>query len=179
MNEPKIGIIESVKFNASNYESFLVTEFKDISRGGISYKMLFAFAEWIDGSIFDFRFSTALEYTNWFNDFIYIIIPTELVPNLMTMTTLVEDVVFEDQFDVILAKETIETRNGAIGDIVTLSVKMVTCKVSRWEQGDDEKLASIVELFNSFYNPPRQIIFGCKFNSLQDLESFKQLNCYI
>lgn len=179
MNVPTYGVVAASTFDANNYPVYLRDAFYDVNKGGTMYKAIFAFDQDVVGGVFDYSFVDAIAYTNWLNDYIYIIIPTELVPNLMTMTALVEDVVFEDQFDVILAKETIETRNGNSGNIATLFVKMVTCKVSRWEQGDDEKLASIVELFNSFYNPPRQITFSCKFNSLQDLEAFKQINCYI
>jgi hypothetical protein len=164
---------ESSLKETANYADYLLADFQDVTRGGVAYKALFAFSDHIDGGIFDFTFNEAISYTNWFNDFVYIIVPTELVPNLTTMVAEVEDIVFEDQFDVPLEKVPITSRNGNTGEIVTLSVKMITCKVARWETGDDEKLASIIQLFNSFYNPPRHINFKCKFDSLTELEEFK------
>jgi hypothetical protein len=173
--ELKYGVVALSNFDPANYQSYLLPDFYDVTRGGIPYKALFGGAQFIDAGPFDYIFNDAIAYNNWFNDFVYIIVPTELVPNLVTMTSEVEDIVFEDQFDVPLEKVPITTRNGNTGEVTTLSVKMITCKVSRWENGDDEKLASIIQLFNSFYNPPRQITFPCRFNSLAELEAFKSM----
>ena len=173
---PKYGVVAASRFIATNYPDFLRDSFQDVKKGGIDYKAIFTFEENIVSEFYDYIFDDAIAYTNWINEAIYIIIPTELVPNLETMVDLVEDIVFEDQFDVVLDKSTITSRSGNTGDVVTLSVKMITCKVARWEDGDDEKLQSIINLFNSFYNPPRQITFDCKFNSLSDLEYFKTTN---
>lgn len=112
-------------------------------------------------------------------DYQYIIIPTDLIPNIKSMVQLVDDVLTDQAFVIHLSKEEIITRNNKKRDIGILPISFTPCTVIDWENGDDARLAAIIKQFNREYNPPIAIDFPCKFDSLQDFETFKQNYCYI
>lgn len=62
----KIGLIQTAKFNISNYSDVVKFEdFKDITHRTTEYKKLIAFEEYIDGYPFDYVFNTQEELDAW------------------------------------------------------------------------------------------------------------------
>ena len=131
-----------------------------------------AFDKWRKNKITNKWESTAVDYQ-------YIIIPTDFIPNIKSMVQLVEDVLTDQAFVIHLSKEEIITRNNQKRDIGILPISFTPCTVIDWENGDDARLDAIIKQFNDEYNPPLAIDFPCKFDSLQDFETFKQNYCYI
>ena len=78
----KIGLIQSANFNPDNYSEIVINRFTDIEVGADSYKMLFAFSEYIDGYPFDKIFDTHEELELWKLEYEwkYFLIPLDLVP---------------------------------------------------------------------------------------------------
>ena len=122
---------------------------------------------------------TTGKWTSTKIDYQYIIIPTDLIPNIKSMVQLVDDVLTDQAFVIHLSKEEIITRNNQKRDVGILPISFTPCTVIEWENGDDARLAAIIKQFNRGYNPPGAIDFPCKFDSLQDFETFKQNYCYI
>jgi hypothetical protein len=167
----KIGLIKN--FDPSLFEDYLVCDFNLVNRGGTDYHQLTAFSEYIDDR-FDLSFNSIEDYNKWLTDFIYIIIPSELIPSLVELSSFVEDIDVANQFNVVLSKTSITTRNAATYNIPCDVINMTPCKLLAWEKGDDDILQGIIEVWNS-YEDYRVIDFACKFDSLPELEAFKAM----
>lgn len=167
----KIGVVKN--FDPSLFEDYLLPDFKEITRCGINYNQLLAFEQYIDDR-FDIVFSSIEEFETWLNDFIYIIIPSEMIPQLTDFIPMVEDIDNANQFDVILSEMDITTRNGEEKTVICDTLKMTPCKCLTWDNGDDSILDGIIYQWNEL-ETYRIIDFPCKFDSLADLEDFKAL----
>ena len=100
----------------------------------------------------------------------YIIIPCEMLPDLNSMVDLVEDVDFE-QFDVKIEIQNITTRSGNNIDIPNKTIKFFICKLLKWDDGDKEQVAGIIQGWNAS-NPDRIIDFDCTFENEDELKKF-------
>lgn len=69
----KIGVIQTSKFEISNYSESVQNSFTDIKHRNTDYKYLFAFDSHIDGYPFDFIFNCKEEYEAWL-----VYVPTEI-----------------------------------------------------------------------------------------------------
>lgn len=169
----KIGIVQApIK---ANYPAFFTPEdFVAITRCGITYYKVLAIAHYIDELPFDYSFDTEEAYQTWLTDFIYVIIPSELIPSLVELSSFVEDIDVANQFNVVLSKTSITTRNAATYSIPSDVINMTPCKLLAWEPGDDAILQGIIDVWNS-YEDYRVIDFACKFDSYAELEAFKAM----
>lgn len=105
-------------------------------------------------------------------DYQYVIIPTDLIPELVNMSGLVDDVLTGDEFTFYLKSIEITTGNGKKKGVKTLPVSFTPCTVIEWEEGDDERLQLVIDMFNAIYNQPREIDFPCKFDNRMALDDF-------
>jgi len=103
-------------------------------------------------------------------DYKYIIIPCEKLPELNPMVDLVEDVYFE-QFDVKIETQNITTRIGNKIDIPNKTIKFFICKLLKWDVGDKEQVAGIIDDWNASNND-RIIDFDCTFENENELNNF-------
>ncbi len=62
---PKIAVIQTVNFDASNYSEVIQDKFVDITQNETAYKKLFAFNNYIDDYDFDFVFDSIDGYEAW------------------------------------------------------------------------------------------------------------------
>jgi len=169
----KHGLIESSRFDAVKYDKIITGSFELIQRGGVEYMHIMAFSHYIDNYPFDFIKSED-DYQTWLTDFIYVIIPSELIPSLVELSSFVEDIDAANQFNVVLSKTSITTRNAATYNIPCDVINMTPCKLLAWEKGDDAILQGIIDVWNS-YEDYRVIDFACKFDSYAELEAFKEM----
>lgn len=102
----------------------------------------------------------------------YVIIPTDLIPQLVNMSGLVDDVITGEEFTVYFNSIEITAGNGKKKGVKTLPVSFTPCTVIEWELGDDERLQGVIDMFNETYNPPREIDFTCKFDNRMALDDF-------
>lgn len=131
-------------------------------------------------SAFDYRFD--FETNTWVSTVVnyqYIIIPTDLIPLLVDSVGLVEEVLTGNEFTVYLSNIGLIQRDGTKKNVKTLPISFTPCTILDWEEGDETQLQAIINQFNALYNPPSKIDFPCKFDSLQDFETFKQNYSYI
>jgi hypothetical protein len=145
-----------------------------IVRCGIDYYMVAMADESYNYQLFDYVFDSYEQLNQWLTDFIYVIIPSELIPSLVELSSFVEDIDVANQFNVILSKTSITTRNAATYNIPCDVINMTPCKLLAWEKGDDDILQGIIEVWNSYENY-RVIDFSCKFDSYAELEAFKEM----
>ncbi|MBI9064886.1 MAG: hypothetical protein JEZ14_23065 [Marinilabiliaceae bacterium] len=61
----KIGVISSMSFNTDNFDEIVKGAFIDIIQQGKSYKVLYAFEQYITGYSFDYVFDTHDSYDQW------------------------------------------------------------------------------------------------------------------
>ena len=125
---------------------------------------------------FDFETNT---WVSTVVNYQYIIIPTDLIPLLVDSVGLVEGVLTGHEITVYLSNIGLIQRDGTEKNVKTLPISFTPCTILDWEEGDETQLQAIIDQFNASYNPPRKIDFPCKFDSLQDFETFKQNYSYI
>ena len=128
---------------------------------------------------FDWRLNvTNGEWVSAITPLIYVIIPTDLIPELVGFANLVQDVLTNETFTIYLDALDVECREG-VKTVPTLPVSFTPCTCISWdeatetESSDDEKLQGIIDRFNSLYKPPRKIDFDCKFDSKAEFDQFK------
>ena len=87
--QTKIGVIQTSKFEVSNYSESVQNAFTDIKHRNIDYKYLFAFDNHINGYPFDHVFNTSEEYEAWL---VY-------VPNEITKLQYVEQLRIDNKYN--------------------------------------------------------------------------------
>lgn len=87
--QTKIGVIQTSKFEVSNYSESVQNAFTDIKHRNTDYKYLFAFDCHIDGYQFDHVFNNVEEYEVWL---VY-------VPNEITKLQCVEQLRIDNKYN--------------------------------------------------------------------------------
>lgn len=115
----------------------------------------------------DFEYQDATNYK-------YFLIPTELVANIKHYAGFVKDAYPELMFDVVLSSESIPVEEKTIR-VVTNSLSVIPCAVTRWTDEGLMVLDAVVENWN--YNvPSKRITFDVKFESYSELIAFRNSN---
>ena len=168
----KFGIIKATKFDESNYHQILQGHFNDLSRAGIAYKIVnFISNPDYEIGVFDYLM-TPEQYEAWINDCLYLIVPNLVIPDLISQINLVEDIIFEDQWDAVYAKTEVTTRNGESGFVKTKFITFTTCKLLQLDEGDEAIIQGLVDLYNS-KQTGAALDHPILFNSLEELNIYK------
>ena len=161
----KIGVIKSANFNHENYSEIVRNSFTDIKVGTGSYKMLFAFSEYVDGYTFDKVFNTHEELELWKleYEYKYFLIPLDLVSNISHYAGFVYQTFPNLIFDVVLEKTTI-TVEGVDVEIPVNQVKLIPCNCTHWTDEGLQLLDAVIENWNTSY-PEKEINFQYAFGT--------------
>lgn len=100
----------------------------------------------------------------------YIIMPCEIINDLLPLVNEVEDVL-HPQFEILINSTSVTTRIGQYVDIQDKVVKFFICKLLQWDEGDKEQVQGIIGNWN-LLNPDRQIVFNCCFEDQYELDEF-------
>lgn len=113
-------------------------------------------------------------------DLIYVIVPTELIPELKANPDLTFfEILTSKAFDVVLAFEEVTDNTQTTSRVPSVVIKMVPVTLQRLDDGDSEKLAGIIALFNSRNEANRQINFNCLFSSYSEFIEFRNANVLV
>jgi len=111
------------------------------------------------------------------DELIYVIVPAELIPELKANPDLTFfEILTAKVFDVVLAFEEITDNTLTTSRAPSKFIKMVPVTLQRLDEGDADKIAAIVALFNSRNEADRQINFNCLFSSYADFVAFRNAN---
>ena len=104
----------------------------------------------------------------------YFLIPTELIPNISHYAGFVKKAYPDMIFSVVLSNEDLVVENEAI-KVVTSSLSMIPCAVTRWTEEGLMVLDAVIENWNISV-PSKAINFNVKFESYNELMSFRDAN---
>ena len=104
----------------------------------------------------------------------YFLIPTELISNIKHYAGFVKKAYPEMMFSVILSSEDLSVE-GEIIKVVTNTLSMIPCAVTRWTEEGLQLLDAVVENWNHS-SPSKTILFDVKFESYNDLIAFRNAN---
>ena len=104
----------------------------------------------------------------------YFLIPTELIPNISHYAGFVKKAYPDMIFSVVLSNEDLVVENEAI-KVVTSSLSMIPCAVTRWTDEGLMVLDAVIENWNISV-PSKIINFDVKFESYNELMAFIDAN---
>lgn len=104
----------------------------------------------------------------------YFLIPTELISNIKHYAGFVKKAYPELMFSVILNSEDLVVENETI-KVVTNTLSMIPCSVTRWTDEGLMVLDAVVENWNHTV-PSKLISFNVKFESYNELMAFRNAN---
>lgn len=154
----------------SSFADYLQADFSQVTRGGITYNKLFAFAEHIDER-FERAFASEEELQEWLTDFVYFIVPTDYVPFIKHYRSVVQEAYPHLAFNIVCRTETINIA-GADTVVPASVVNVLPGSAAYFDEAGIAIIDSIISSWNA-KNPAKMIPQPYRFDTYRELIAYR------